>query len=269
MRKIVSPLRFIMGREKLKFERQLAKIYAKAGSKLIYRTKIGIDTYVHPQKLLDIIRLNSSGDAEPWIRQLSSEIHDLDIALDVGANIGLVTCWLSKRARNVYAFEPIAENADFMKSNVELNGCRNVEIIESAIGETNGVVDIFKREAFGHHGMTQKHVSKTLEINQVPITRLDDFCRNAGIDHVSFLKIDVEGAEIAVLRGFRGFLSGQKVAMIVFEHAPALFDEQEQKAEVFDLLKSFGYAVFDLSGNPIGREHMLNCAHGDFYSKPA
>lgn len=263
-----NPLRIFKNKFDCYFDERVKSLYKRSGALFIYRTKFGIDTYVHPEKLLDIVKSNTSCDAEPLLKSLNSILPHLDICIDVGANIGIVSCWLSRRSKIVYSFEPEESNIDFLKSNLTLNAIENVDINPVAVGAKDGSIEFCVRSAFGHHGIQKHHISNIVELRNVPIVTLDKFCEEKKIQHVSLLKIDVEGNELDVLMGFSDYLSSKRVGIIVFEHAPILHKTIEEKIAVYDYLTECGYFVFDIAHKRMKRSDMLSVEQGDFYAKP-
>jgi FkbM family methyltransferase len=241
------------------FKREYENRYKNNEVKFIFRNKLGVLLYVHPQKLFDIIELGNSCDAEPMMAALDEIVSGSNIVLDVGANIGIVTAWLSKKARVVYAFEPEISNLNGLKENLELNGASNVIAHELAVGAENGRADF--------HSLQQQHITKTSEVRSVKVVKLDDFCEEKKIIDVDVLKIDVEGGEFDVLQGFLKYLSTGKVKMVIFEHAPILIDNDlSNRLEVFVLLEQYGYRVYDLNHKEVTKETMHKAAQGDYYA---
>jgi FkbM family methyltransferase len=76
---------------------------------------------------------------------------------------------------------------------------------------------------------------------------LDDFCRAERIEHVDVLKIDVQGAEYAVLAGARGLLERRAIGLIYLEMIMAPSYVGQRKYHYYlTLLDGFGYELFDL-----------------------
>jgi len=248
--------------------KRLSALCSKSSANLVFRSTRGVDTIVHPQKLLDILRTNQSCDAEPWMEALDKELGDLEVVIDVGANIGVVSCWLAKRARVVHAFEPDEKNRYYLQKNKKLNLVENITAYPFAVGDSDGFINFYYRESFGHHGTTLKHVSSVVKALEVPSVTLDKFCSDKMIEIISLLKIDTEGSEINVLMGFDRYITAHKVAMILFEHAPVLFERHDQAAEVYDFLSERNYQIFDLNHTLVDRETIINARQGDFYAKP-
>jgi FkbM family methyltransferase len=249
------------------YRQRLENQYRLAGFRFVYTSRLNISTYVHPEKLIDIIQTNSACDAEPMMEALSSKIDKLGIVLDVGANIGIVSAWLAKRSAFVYSFEPDPSNAELMKKNFELNAISNARICMCAAGKDSGQADFYVRNAFGHHGLQSKHISKTAEIRKVAVVSLDEFCHQNKIPEVSLLKLDIEGGELDALIGFKNFLASKKVKMIVFEHAPILLEnDSKSRLSVFNYLTDFGYSIYNLDHRVVSEKEMDEAPQGDFYA---
>lgn len=249
-------------------QKKLQRVYRDSSVRFIYPSHLGINVYVHPQKLVGILESDESCDAEGWMRAMAPVMNRGGVMLDVGANIGIVSCWLAQFADTVFAFEPDKQNTEMLNSNVELNGVANVTLVQSAVGAYDGEADFYQRNSFGHHSTVEGHITKIVEARRVPLLALDTFCAENNVDHVAFLKIDVEGTEIDVLRGCETYLRERRVDMVLFEHAPILLERQKH-TEVFDFLTDQGYVVRDMLHNTVGRDEFLSGTQGDYYATPA
>ena len=146
-------------------------------------------------------------------------------AFDVGANVGLFAVDLSRAVGptgRVIAIEPLSSNAELLRSNLELSGCLNVEVVVAAAGAIAGEVDLLLA-----HDPSQHSTAMELPLGQiaqgsvkVPCVTLDDLWQGAGRPPVSFVKIDVEGAEEHVLRGALAMITACRPPMIVEVHGP-------------------------------------------------
>ena len=127
------------------------------------------------------------------------------VFIDIGANIGQTSMNLSKKlgkiAHKIYAFEPIPSTYEKLKYNILLNNFSSIEIFNIALGNEE---DIMKMEMScptnsGGFKMTPKNSIIKNEWVQVLQKKLDDFYK---LDNpIQFIKIDVEGYEIEVLKG--------------------------------------------------------------------
>jgi FkbM family methyltransferase len=120
----------------------------------------------------------------------------------------------------VYAFEPLPENLAGLRHNIELNGFRNVEVVPAAVTEATGETEL---EVHGHQ------VSARIGTPEVPATAGDRqviVVPTVTLDHVlstgsrapDVVKIDIEGAEVAAIRGARRTLAQHRPLLLCALH---------------------------------------------------
>jgi FkbM family methyltransferase len=140
------------------------------------------------------------GTAEPELLHLDDIVAEAGTAIDIGANLGLYTYALSKRFRRVISFE-INEQltgmiSKFNRGNIELIHCG----LSSEAGDARFYVPVASGVAMAGWGSLNRDnlpgAEKLIEID-VQLKTLDEFA----IDAVDFIKIDVEGHEVQVLKG--------------------------------------------------------------------
>jgi FkbM family methyltransferase len=141
-------------------------------------------------------------------------------AIDVGANVGLFAVELSRAVGptgRVLAIEPMTSTVEQLRSSLASNECHNVEVVVAAAGAVNGEVELQVALDPAHHS-----IATEMLYGQVPVRRekvrgvtLDEVWADAGRPQVSFVKIDVEGAEEAVLRGALAMIATARPTMIV------------------------------------------------------
>lgn len=193
-------------------------------------------------------------------------IHAGDVVFDIGANIGAHTLHFARLVGptgRVFAFEP----TDYAAAKIRLNLSINPELNGRVIFEQRFLVadrteilptSIASRWplASEHHDLDVDHQGKPETLaNAVGITA-DDFCAVEGLNRLDFVKIDVDGHEYPVLRGFRRSLERFR-PLILIELAPFVF--KDAKASEFD---DFVHFIADLdyqfteapTGRPISRE---------------
>ena len=125
------------------------------------------------------------------------------LVLDVGAALGLWTLPLGRIARDrgsrLWCFEPNPENIPWLTENIERNGLGRVaEVKPVALGARAGTAHLRHGEHGGGNGAVA--VTETADSRAVPMERIDDLDLPLP---VSFVKLDVEGFELEVLRGAR------------------------------------------------------------------
>jgi FkbM family methyltransferase len=145
-----------------------------------------------------------------------------DVALDVGANAGAYALALGHRVRpggRVFAFEPAPDTFRGLAAHVRLNGLEDVVVpVRAAAAGFTGRATLSVDGISGENRLDDAAGGEPVEA----IT-LDDFCAREGISP-TFIKIDVEGAELDVLRGARETIraGGAGLALFVEMH-PAVW----------------------------------------------
>lgn len=147
---------------------------------------------------------------EPELELLDKLCPHNAIAIDIGVLWGAVTQQLNKIAREVWAFEANPEQSQFLRR------CRlpKVKIIHSALSDHHGEAQMrVPIDTVGHGTIEATNTLQDRKIKKytVPCRTLDSY----KIENVGFIKIDVEGHEISVLRGGEQTLRKWKPNMIV------------------------------------------------------
>lgn len=166
---------------------------------------------------------------------------------DVGAHIGLYAIpgsrVLAPGGRCV-AFEPAAANADMLERHRQYNNAANVEIVRALVGERDATaVSFFEQPTVvGMNGLAvRKHRERYVETRR-PQIALDGFCAARGLVP-EVIKIDVEGAELRVLRGAKALLAQYHPVLILSVHPRELLDLGDSVAGVYDFLIALGYTI--------------------------
>jgi FkbM family methyltransferase len=178
--------------------------------------------------------------------------------LDVGANHGLFSLEAARHigpTGRVHAFEPTPGVRDQLLANLRSNGLDAiVEVIPAAVGAEEGSAKFRV-----HHGMTALNTMAAQdivwlgrplaadEVIEVPVLTLDAHALRSGLDFIDFLKIDVEGFELHVLRGTRGLLASRRVGVIMLEVGDGTCaNAGVDPRDVLDELTASGYDLFGI-----------------------
>ena len=177
--------------------------------------------------------------------------------LDIGANIGYTACVFAKARKppaKVYAFEPDAASFATLGEIIRRKKLGDaVEIFNMAVGSADGSLEFWHNEEHSadHRVVTERFKSvrpadeKTM---MVPVTSVDSFVSRRNVRKLSFIKIDVQGYEIAVCEGMRKTLEKFPQMVIAFEYAPDGMGELGFKPSVLlDFFRSAGYQIHILT----------------------
>jgi FkbM family methyltransferase len=148
-------------------------------------------------------------------------VHAGDVALDIGANVGayalLFGQWVGSTGR-VYAFEPSPAAFSGLVRHIALNQQQHVvRPIASAVSHLDGEADLAMSDTAGESRLID--AATNVPTLKVPTVTIDGFCEREGLaPHL--IKIDVEGAELDVLRGARNTIRrcGHELALFVELH---------------------------------------------------
>jgi FkbM family methyltransferase len=170
--------------------------------------------------------------------------------LDIGANLGYHTVEMSRLVGpegTVVAFEPQARMVEEIHANVRINALRNVRVVPVALSDSVATrsfyVPVVGDEAMGSLGDT--HRTSVASVVSVNCTTLDEAIRALGITTVDFIKMDVEGAELQVVKGGGSVFAGSTQPQVVFEAYEANCAPFGYR--VFDLLQRFSAMGYDLT----------------------
>jgi FkbM family methyltransferase len=140
-------------------------------------------------------------------------------AFDIGANIGIYSVALGRAVGPeglVVAVEPEGTNVRRLRENLTLNSIDNAQVVEAVAGDRDGQVELQVADDPAYNsvvGIEVGHVAVgSISVRSV---RLDALWEDMGRPAVSFIKIDVEGAEASVLRGARAMITSSHPALLI------------------------------------------------------
>ena len=228
----------------------LRRIFRAHAIDFIFRDRLGVLTKRDLNDNIEyLLQTGDSCDAAPLMTALKTRFGRFETAFDVGANIGIVSAFLSKQADTVHAFEPEPRNIQRFEENMTLNACRNVKLHKLAISDREATMELFLLESYGHHSLGRVATSKIVGSIPVPVITIDKFCRENGISYIDFLKVDVEGFEKEVFEGAKEMLSGHKIGLVAFEVSQVpLASLNKNSGEIFEKLIRYGYSIQSLDG---------------------
>lgn len=173
------------------------------------------------------------------------------VVIDAGANRGGFTMAVLAAADAagvpvaVYAFEPGPEAVAALAARFA-NEPR-VTVVKAAVSDYEGVAPLFAAEGASElASLVQRDPGAHDVPPEVAVTTLAAFFAAHGIGRVDFLKLDIEGAELAALFGCGDRLSPATIAAVQFEYGGTTLDAGKRLRDFFDLLTTRGYRIAKL-----------------------
>jgi FkbM family methyltransferase len=139
---------------------------------------------------------------------------------------------MAKKAKKVIAIEPFDVNVSFLTENIRMNHITNISAIQKAVGSRKEKRKLFLGESYDSPSFRPLSNSYV----EVEVDTLDDICKSQDVQRIDILKVDVEGAELEVLRG------AEESLKVTRNIAMELHYEGEGE-EVKDYLEKRGFKV--------------------------
>ena len=173
-----------------------------------------------------------------------------DVFLDIGANIGYFSLLAASRESKckVIAFEPAGNIYEQLRANISLNHLTNITTLNAAAGEKSEEKELFLSSAdnLGMSSLKQPgNFSGKTEM--VKVVAIDDWLKNSGLTKIDLVKIDVEGGELAVLKGMKETLSKLKPLLIIEINPETLAMFNLKAADLFKYLDEMNFGAFEFS----------------------
>ena len=162
--------------------------------------------------------------------------------IDLGANIGYATMFMLRNVGDsvfVYAIEPDPHNLQYLKANIKENGfldSSKVEVAQCLISDYKGMSSYWIADQPNLNSIDKtKHSIKEAT---APCYTIEDFCNNRR--YPNFIKMDIEGHEVSVLRGaYDYFKNNDNETHVLMEIHPSLYNKQNNFAEILMKLDPF------------------------------
>lgn len=182
--------------------------------------------------------------------------------LDLGANIGLATLWFKQHypGARIIAVEPDPAIYACLEGNVRRNGLTDVELVNKAAWIADTTLRFARDGADGGRAFAAGEAPElpgrpTLEVEALAIDRLI-----AG-RHIDFIKMDIEGAENAVLPACKGVLGNVRWLFVEYH---ALRDRPSELSTIVRAIESAGFRLYIENAGPRRRPVMGEQPRGDF-----
>jgi FkbM family methyltransferase len=166
------------------------------------------------------------------------------VLFDVVANVGDYTRTLLEvfpSSAQIWAFEPAKETFRILEGN--LSGIEGVQLRRIGLSDEKRTASFYSPGPASKLGsvhdigarLERRSLAVALE-EEVTLTTLDLFCEAQAVDHIDFLKLDVEGHELAILRGAKNMIQRDAIGAIQFEFGLANLDSRTYFRDFFAML---------------------------------
>ena len=190
------------------------------------------------------------------LRRYRQIVHDGNIVLDIGANVGAHTLPLATlvgEQGRVFAFEPTRYAIDKLMRNLDLNPALAKRVTARQIMLAANEVDALPAGIYSSWPLERladvhpDHQGRLMSTQGATVTTLDRFVREAGLTRVDFIKLDVDGNEHDVLLGARETLTRFNPTLLM-ELAPCVHDSSPGRFErILQFLWDLGFEIANVS----------------------
>jgi FkbM family methyltransferase len=193
---------------------------------------------------------------------------------DIGAFHGLLTLFFARQGRQVISYEPNTSNHARLTENLRLNGVKNVLVRKVGVGSKSEVATMVASPTMlGGASVEPDTVAGLLNSNrpvlseQISIVTLDDDVREMSLPAPDFVKIDIEGEELAALVGARNTLLTHKPRLFLEMHGETMNLKRKNVAAIVAYLNELGYTdiLHVESGTKIRGDNSGVAAEGHLY----
>lgn len=188
--------------------------------------------------------MRSNGELH-WLREV---LPTCSTVFDVGANVGEWTTFALgiNPKLSVHCFEP--SQATYCLLEAQAFG-GDVILNQKGLGALSGECSLYVyAEGAGSNSIYQRTALNLAQTHteQIQVETLDEYCERQHITNIDFLKIDVEGHELDVLKGAIVMLAKGRIRRIQFEYGGTYIDARILLKDMFDLLISYGYQIYKI-----------------------
>jgi FkbM family methyltransferase len=184
------------------------------------------------------------------------------VVIDIGAHIGLFSVVASKivgENGKVYAFEPSPTTYAFLQKTIQLNKANNViETFQKAVSSAAGTTKFYISDDViaNSNSLVSYLEDRELKGIDILLTTVDVFAEEKKIKQLSFIKIDVEGAEYDTLRGAERILKTLRPYCMVGIHPEAIQAKGDTVEGIYNFIKECNYRIL-VDNKELTKEQLL------------
>jgi FkbM family methyltransferase len=182
------------------------------------------------------------------------------VVFDIGANVGEYTQLVDKKSKEnnidmqIHSFEPTKYCFDILKEkfqnkdNIFLNnfGLSDSECEATIYSDSkgSGLTSLYQRN-LDHYGISFN------ETETIKLKTLEAYIKRNNIEHINFLKIDIEGHELKAFQGLKKYLNGDFIDFIQFEYGGTSLDAKISLLDMYMLFKKNGFLIGKIMKNGV------------------
>ena len=189
---------------------------------------------------------------------LERYLEPYEIFFDLGCNIGYVSLYVLQNLNKngfLYAIDPDPKNIKALKTSIEYNSLKQSYTIENiALASKDGEIGFEFSEESNLHKINNKLPVDSPTYRNINCRSFDSYFSNKSLP--TFIKMDVEGAEIDILNGMKSFLESSSKCKILMELHPTLYSSKKC-LESFELLFKNGFKLEKFVGSAFAHLHPL------------
>jgi FkbM family methyltransferase len=189
-----------------------------------------------------------------WFDRLVDR-RDTPAVYDIGANYGYFSALAASRAGSLVAFEPTAATHAVLSRNLRRVGIDPENAVKLALSDAPGTAVIHRYSSSGNNSLYERSLPPGHPLQRdgeetVQVDTLDAVFQRLELAPPEVIKIDVEGAELGVLRGGRETLRAHLPDILLEWGETTSHDAGYERRDVADELERMGYTLFGIAEDP-------------------
>ena len=229
--------------------RKILGLYYRAGKSYrvpfgpLFGAKLYYDTTVNFHAVLGLWEWENFRIMNHMVRFLKKTKKNITVC-DVGANIGMISIWLSKKLSTndvVIAFEPSPSVLPILRKNIDLNNIKNLILVEKACSDRSGYMEFYI--GFHHHvsSLHQEWAGSNGNVPEMVLAEtitIDNYFFQNELKLPDFIKIDIEGGGTFAIPGIQRCVFENRPLMLIESHTP------KEDRSISDLIIKNNYIAY-------------------------
>jgi FkbM family methyltransferase len=177
--------------------------------------------------------------------------YHLPVMIDVGASCGYYSIRYSSHCKQIFSFEPVTETYKFLEKNIKKNAIKNLISLKSGLSDKNEekIINLYNTSANNsvfERIVPKGHSLQKIGVETIVLNSLDDLIENKKIAIPNIIKIDVEGAELQVLKGAKRTISKYRPSILLEYSENTSKDAGYSKDLLLNILELDNYNIYGI-----------------------